>query len=109
MADDHKRIAVLSIGYADGIPRSLSCGNGKVLINRKEAGIIGRICMDQMLVDITDIPNVKSGDVAVLVGKSGQNEISVYDLAGASTTITNELLSRLGSRLTRIAVNNQEE
>ena len=109
VADDHKRIAVLSIGYADGIPRSLSCGNGKVLINGKEAGIIGRICMDQMLVDITDIPNVKSGDVAVLVGKSGQNEISVYDLAEASTTITNELLSRLGSRLTRIAVNNQEE
>ena len=101
VADGQKRIAVLSIGYADGIPRSLSCGHGKVLINGKEAPIIGRICMDQMLVDITGIPNAKNGDVAVLIGKSGQKEITVYDLAEASATITNELLSRLGSRLSR--------
>lgn len=104
VAESDRKIAALSIGYADGIPRALSCGHGKVLINGSEAPIVGRICMDQMLVDITDIPNVKSGDVAVLVGKSGQHEITAYDLAEESGTITNELLSRLGSRLNRIAL-----
>ncbi|MCM1253000.1 MAG: serine racemase VanT catalytic subunit [Clostridium sp.] len=101
-AKSDKKIAVLSIGYADGIPRSLSCENGKVLINGANAPVIGQICMDQMLVDITDIPNVKSGDIAVIIGKSGQKEITAYDLAEKSGTITNEILSRLGARLSRI-------
>ena len=104
VADSHRKIAVLSIGYADGIPRALSCGHGKVLIDGKEAPIIGRICMDQTLIDVTEIQGVKSGDIAVLIGKSGQKEITAYDLAEASTTITNELLSRLGSRLNRISI-----
>lgn len=102
VAESDRKIAILSIGYADGIPRSLSCGNGKVLINGAEALIIGRICMDQMLVDITDIPNVKSGDIAIIIGTSGQKEITAYDLAEESETITNEVLSRLGNRLNRI-------
>ena len=58
--------------------------------------------MDQKIVDITDLPDVKSGDIAVFIGKSGQYEITAYDLAEASGTITNELLSRLGSRLRMI-------
>ncbi len=102
VAEHDGRIAVLTIGYADGIPRALSCGHGKVLINGKKAPIIGSICMDQMLVDITNIPNVKSGDIAVLIGTSGNTEISVYDFAEQTGTITNEILSRLGSRLERI-------
>lgn len=102
VAESDRKIAVLSIGYADGIPRSLSCGNGKVLINGTEAPIIGRICMDQMLIDITDISNVKNGDVAIVIGKSGGKEITAYDLAEESETITNEVLSRLGNRLHRI-------
>ncbi len=102
VAEKNSKIAVLSIGYADGIPRSLSCGLGKVLINGNEAPIVGCICMDQMLVDITNISGVKSGDIAVIIGKSGQKEITAYDLSEASGTITNELLSRLGSRLNRI-------
>lgn len=96
-----RKIAVLSIGYADGIPRALSCGHGYVLINGSKAEIVGRICMDQMLVDITEIPGVKSGDIAVLIGQSGEREITAYDLAEQCNTITNELLSRLGSRLIR--------
>lgn len=104
VAESDRKIAVLAIGYADGIPRTLSCCHGKVLINGNEVPIIGRICMDQMLVDITDIPNVKSGDIAVLIGKSGQYEITAYDLAEESGTITNELLSRLSNRLNRIAL-----
>lgn len=104
VANPPRRIAVLSIGYADGVPGALSCKHGKVLINGYEAPIVGRICMDQMMVDITELPDVKSGDVAVIIGKSGGNEITAYDLAEASGTITNELLSRLGSRLNRLAM-----
>lgn len=103
VADSNRKIAVLSIGYADGIPRSLSCGHGKVLVNGREAPIIGRICMDQMLVDVTDIENVKSGDIAVIIGKSGRREITAYEIAEETGTITNELLSRLGSRLSRVS------
>ena len=100
-AASSRKIAVLSIGYADGIPRALSCGHGYVLINGSKAEIVGRICMDQMLVDITEMPGVKSGDIAVLIGQSGECEITAYDLAEQCNTITNELLSRLGSRLIR--------
>lgn len=100
-AEENRRIAVLSIGYADGLPRMLSCGVGRVLINGYIAPIIGRICMDQTLVDITDVPNVKQGDIAVLIGKSGDLEITAYDLAEQTGTITNEIVSRLGTRLER--------
>lgn len=103
-AEQDKIIAVLTIGYADGLPRSLSGGAGKVLINGSEAPIIGRICMDQTLVDITDIPNVKQGDIAVVIGKSGKSEITVYDIAEQTGTITNEVLSRLGNRLERTII-----
>ncbi|MFA6850062.1 MAG: serine racemase VanT catalytic subunit [Selenomonadaceae bacterium] len=104
VAKQDRKIAVLTIGYADGIPRTLSCGHGKVLINQNEAPIIGRICMDQTLIDITDVPCVKPGDIAVVIGVCGNKEITAYDLAEASGTITNELLSRLGSRLNRVLV-----
>ncbi len=95
-------IAVLSIGYADGIPRSLSCGRGKVLIRQRKAPIVGLICMDQLFVDITGIPGVTAGDIAVLIGRDGTAEITAYDLAEGDGTITNEILSRLGSRLERV-------
>lgn len=100
--EQDRKIAVLTIGYADGIPRELSCGNGRVLVNGKTAPIIGLICMDMILADVTDVPNVKSGDIATIIGKDGDEEITVYELSEASGTITNELLSRLGSRLNRI-------
>ena len=95
------RLAVLSIGYADGVPRSLSCGRGSVLIGGRRALVAGRICMDQMLVDVTKIPQVKAGDTAVLIGRDGKEEISVYDVAKQVGTISNEILSRLGSRVVR--------
>lgn len=102
MAEQNIKIAIISIGYADGLPRSLSGGNGKVLINGMEAPIIGRICMDLILVDISNIKNVVVGDIAVVVGKSDNLAISIYDIAEQSDTITNEILSRLGTRLERI-------
>ena len=103
VADQERRVAVVTIGYGDGLPRSLSGGQGAVLLHGKEAPVLGRICMDQMMVDITDIPLVVSGDVAVIVGRSGDRVRTVYDLAEAAGTITNEIVSRLGNRLARIS------
>lgn len=101
-AKEDMRIATIAIGYADGLPRALSHGNGSVLIDGCKAPIIGRICMDQTLVDVSGIPRIQSGDIAVIIGKSGTLEITAGDLAEQCGTITNEILSRLGSRLDRI-------
>ena len=95
-AHGERTIAVLSIGYADGLPRDLSCGRGHVLLHGRKAPIVGRVCMDQTLVDVTDIPEARRGDAAVVVGRSGEQEIAAYDLSEAGNTITNEWLSRLG-------------
>jgi len=97
-------LAVIPIGYADGMPRNLSCENGGALIHGHYAPIVGRVCMDQLLVDVTDIPGVKTGDIATLIGKDEDNEISAADIAYHCNTITNELLSRLGTRLKRIYI-----
>lgn len=94
-------IAVVAIGYADGIPRLLSCDIGSVLIHGCKIPIVGRICMDQMLVNITGVPDVKAGDIAVIIGRSGDEEITACDLAEQAGTISNEILSRLGERLER--------
>lgn len=101
-AERPMKIAALAIGYGDGLPRALSDQAGAVLIRGKRAAIIGRICMDQTLVDVTDIEEVRGGDVAVLIGRSGQEELTVYEMAARCHTITNEILSRLGNRLERI-------
>lgn len=103
-AEKDMKIASLAVGYADGLPRLLSGGRGSVLIDGCEAPVIGRICMDQTLVDVSGIPDVRMGDYAVLIGRSGNREISVCDLAQQCGTITNEILSRMGARLDRILV-----
>ncbi|WP_027624025.1 serine racemase VanT catalytic subunit [Clostridium lundense] len=96
------KIAIVSIGYGDGIPRSLSNGNGNVLINGEMAPIIGRMCMDQTIINVSNIPSVKQNDIAVILGKSGDAEITAYDIASHANTITNEILSRLGNRLCKV-------
>lgn len=102
-ADRNMKIAALAIGYADGIPRSLSdCGY--VLVNGCKAPVIGRICMDQMMIDVSNIPDVKPRTPAVIIGRSENLEITAGELADRSGTITNELLSRLGARLERIMI-----
>lgn len=92
-------IAILPIGYADGFPRNLSCGNSYVLISGQQAPVIGKICMDQLAVDVTDIPDVKIGTIATLIGKDGNEEITAPTVAECSGSIANELLSRMGQRL----------
>lgn len=98
------RVAALAIGYADGLPRSLSCGVGNILLHGRRAPIVGRICMDQTLVDVTDIPDAAPGDTAVLIGRSGGQELTACQVAEQAGTITNELLSRMGPRLDRFFV-----
>lgn len=92
-------IAILPIGYADGFPRNLSCGSSYVLINGRQAPVIGKVCMDQLAVDVTDIPEVKVGISATLIGKDGDEEITAPMVAESAESITNELLSRMGQRL----------
>lgn len=104
IADHDARIAVLTIGYADGIPRDLSCGNGEVLINGQQASIIGRICMDQMMVDITGLRDIHVNDIATIVGHEKALTIRAEDVTQEAGTITNELLSRIGARLERFTV-----
>ena len=98
-ADCDSRIAILPVGYGDGYPRSLSNGKGWVLIRGRTAPVVGRICMDQMAVDVTDIPDVRTGDTVVLIGCDGNTEIRASILADRAGSISNELLCRLGDRL----------
>lgn len=101
-AGRHTKLAVLSVGYADGLPRKLGGGIGTVLLHGRRAPVVGRICMDQTLVDVTDIPSVSPGDAATLIGRSGDQELTACDLAEQAGTISNEILSRLGGRLKRV-------
>lgn len=99
VANRDSLIAVLPVGYADGYPRNLSCQKSYVLINGHQAPVVGKICMDQLAVDVTDIPDVKVGITATLIGKDDDEEISAPMIADNSESITNELLSRMGQRL----------
>lgn len=100
IAKETKRIATVSIGYADGYPRNLSNRKIKVLVNNEYAEIIGRICMDQLVIDVSNINNIKQGDIVTLIGE--EKQISAEEISRKSDTITNELLCRLGNRLERI-------
>lgn len=100
--DRPARLAVLTVGYADGLPRGLSCGVGSALVNGRRCPIVGRVCMDQTLVDVTGTSDVVPGDTAVLIGRQGEEEIGAWELAEQTGTITNEIVSRLGQRLERV-------
>lgn len=105
VADRDSRIAILSIGYADGFPRALSGSGQYVLINGRQAPIVGRICMDQLAVDITEISNVSVGMTATLIGRDNGGEIDAPVVAEHAQSITNELLSRMGTRVSVVAGN----
>ena len=106
---DHPcRIATISIGYADGYPRSLS-NKGWVLIHGKKAPIVGRVCMDQTMVDITDIPDVKMEDVVTLIGRDGEERISVEDMADLSGSFNYEFVCDVGQRVKRVYRSRREQ
>ena len=100
IAKTKRRIATIPTGYADGYPRALS-GKGEVLIAGQRAKIVGRVCMDQMMVDITDIQNVSMGDEVILIGADGNERITADDLAQASGTIGYEIVCGISSRVAR--------
>ena len=93
------RLAIVPIGYADGIPRSLSGKDICVLINGYPVPIVGRICMDQLTVDVSAVPDVALYDEVTLIGQDKGREIKAVELAEKAGSITNELLSRIGRRL----------
>ena len=96
------KIATITIGYADGFSRAVSKKDFKVLINGQYGRIIGNVCMDQTMVDVTNIDDVKEGDIVTLFGEDGQHYLPVNQLSRLSGTITNETLSCIGSRVERV-------
>ena len=95
------RIATITCGYADGYHRSAGT-QAEVLIHGKRAKVVGRICMDQMMADVTDIPGVKEEDEVVLMGRDGTEKIDAEDIARWSGTISYEILLSVGSRVERV-------
>lgn len=97
------KIAVVPVGYADGIPRSLS-GKGYLLVHGKKANILGRICMDQLIVDVTHISNVMESDVAVIFGSQGKAVITPEEIAECAGTIPQEIFCNIGLRVPRVYI-----
>lgn len=100
-------IATIPVGYADGYPRALS-GKGRVLIHGQYAKILGRICMDQCMVDVTDIPNVREGDAVTLVGAQGDKRISVEEVADSAYSFNYEFCCGIAKRVPRVYIRHGE-
>lgn len=107
VTQEERVIATIPVGYADGYPRCLS-NLGKVLINGKFAPIVGRVCMDQFMVDITDIENVDLSSEVILVGKSGEAELSMEEVSNAAHSFNYELPCRIALRVPRTYYKNNQ-
>ena len=94
------KIATIPVGYFDGYDRKLS-NRGHILVNGQRAPILGRVCMNVTIVDVTDCGNVKNGDEAVLIGRQGEQKISVEDVADWANTINYEIITRLREEIPR--------
>lgn len=99
------RVATVPVGYGDGYPRSLS-NKGEVLIRGRRARILGRVCMDQFMVDVTDIPDVQFMDRVTLVGRDGGEEIRVEELSALSGRFNYEFVCCLSKRIPRVYTKN---
>lgn len=100
VAEHRMRIATIPVGYGDGYPRSLS-NKGYVLIRGRRAPITGRVCMDQFMVDVTDIPDAREGDMVTLIGSEGGQEITMEFLGELSGRFNYELACDIGKRVPR--------
>lgn len=100
-APDERKIATVSIGYADGFNRCMT-GKGYVLIKGQKAPVVGRVCMDQIMVDVTGIEDVKLGDRAVILGKDGDAEITAEQLGKMSDSFSYEVLCNFMPRIKRV-------
>lgn len=101
ITDHDSVIATIPVGYADGYPRQLS-SKGRVLIHGKSAPIVGRVCMDQFMVDVTNIPDVKEGDMVTLIGRDGDESISIEEVANLVGSFNYELVCDIGKRVPRV-------
>ena len=97
-------IATLPIGYADGYSRHLS-NHGEVLIHGKRAPVVGKVCMDFIMVDVTDIPRVSAGDEVILMGRQGKEQITPEEIAEKTDSISYEVLCSIGKRVPRVYKN----
>jgi len=101
-ATRRERWATLAIGYGDGLRRALAPAGGQALLHGRRVPMIGRISMDVTVLDVTDLPGVAPGDVATLVGRDGEGEIPIDEVAARVGTISYEILTGLGPRLSRV-------
>ena len=104
MATKPTKVATMSIGYADGLPRLLSNQGFKVLVHGKKCPVIGNLCMDQCMIDVTDVEDVKEGDVVCIVGHQGNETVTVDEISRKAHTINNETLTSIASRVPRLKV-----
>ncbi len=102
-ADREMRIATVTIGYADGYSRLLS-SKGEILVHGKRCKITGRVCMDQLMIDVSDVPEAKAGDIVTLIGKEGDDRITADDLAQIYGTIGYEVVCGISKRVPRIYI-----
>ncbi|MBQ9374820.1 MAG: alanine racemase [Ruminococcus sp.] len=105
---DTTKLATITCGYADGYPRALS-NVGDVIINGKRAKITGRVCMDQFMCDVTDIDDVKVGDVVTLIGSDGKETITADDIADMTGTIGYEVVCGISQRVPRVIIKDGRE
>lgn len=105
VAERKTRVATIPVGYADGYPRALS-NKGYVIIQGKKVPIIGRVCMDQFMVDVTELSEVKEGDKVTLVGTDGNETITVEELADLAYTFNYEFVCDISKRVPRVYYKN---
>lgn len=103
------RIAILSLGYGDGYPRMLSQQNAVVQVHGQYAPVIGDICMDQLIIDVSNIQNVKEGDIVTLItDKDTQSPLSLDMLATSTNCLKHELMTKIGPRVQRVYLTSKE-
>ena len=100
-ADKEMLIATVPLGYGDGYPRSLT-GKGEVLVRGRRCPILGRICMDQFMIDVSVFPDIKEGETVTLLGYDGDEPISAEELGEKSGRFNYELVCLIGSRIPRV-------
>lgn len=102
-ADREMRIATVTVGYADGYSRQLS-SKGEILVRGKRCKIVGRVCMDQLMIDVSDVPEARSGDIVTLIGRDGDDIITADELASVYGTIGYEVVCGISKRVPRIYI-----